>query len=1146
MPTETPKAKAAPPPTAAEQATTTKEEAAVTGAGHKDSSNDNNRNSGGGSGGSRGWRSRLMNWRTAGGDSSSSTAEDVKGGDTTTAPAAPAAAAAQGGKAETAQEKEGGTLEKGADKAASAAAPPRPMNIWLRRAIERQAESAIAEAIRDGKPIPAAAVAAVAAAEAAAAAAKSAKNSAEAATASTTTTDADATAAAVAPKVVTFADLMRQHREGTLAPVAQPPVKTTTVVKKPKTTKVAAEHQSETSAAAAAAAAEAPATTPTAKKRKTKTTSESAEVKENTTTATAATTATTGAVHQGVVRKRLKASSSSSTALNSASVKPIQESNAAATPTRTITVKGKVSLEELRARRNRTAGGSAHSTLSTPSGTGDAAVAPKGIAGKDGYNERALDAISQLLLRYCLANLTPSPVAKTTAESAAPAKKAGNQEEALATTGAATTENGAALTTATTSELAFLDQLMEQFETHSLTPASLELLRELLQHVRVLPRPATTAAANSSGTVEKEGEPNTAATSALAATAAETAAVDTEAYREALRRREYVQQVIMVLINQLRQLKLREQQQRQDYETAAAATTAAVVSTESNGNDATGTAAVASAVAPQPVIGHAMPSIKVGGRPLNPLPIGASAPRGNAQQQQQQQQPCTLAYDEQTRRVAEIAAGSAAEDETMAAAAFASMMAAYGHMNPYAHLTVFSQHQPVVPPVGWGSFATSRSSSGSMGARCGCDEPPASTHSSSSQHTHLNNNVAARLMPSPFPGAFPIIPPPPPSFASHGGDDGVTTTTTAKEDREMQELFRVIRRQLTQPVHHGSQGTPVSVAATAYPSAVDVSQAERAILRHVQEDFKKQQQQQQQVSIGSSPAPQAPPSASTPLAASLDASANQAAATSHRSLFTPQGKQQSPRKEVEAEAEQGASPPARSTTVTAAEAAAAAAKDDEKPSVTSASASRTLNFEAKPFVPAQAIATVSAAESTPRKTTFNYMAAPFIPGNKAASSSESNCGAATSAAPATRKSIRFEAMPFVPHSGAAATTDNSCTNGISNSNNRKSSTGAHVANTSSQMNAHAQPFVPASAPQRAVASISTPTQGSRSHHPAGGAQAIAFEDASELVNTATDPWASYEMFARWRDIMESYYQSLFAAQHVAGVSSAFTRPPRRM
>lgn len=1142
MPTETPKAKAAPPPTAAEQVTTTKEEEAVTGAGHKDSSNNNNnRNSGGD--GSRGWRSRLMNWRTAGGDSSSSTAENVKDGDATTAPAA--AAAAQDGKEETAQEKEGGTLEKGADKAASAAAPPRPMNIWLRRAIERQAESAIAEAIRDGKPIPAAAVAAVAAAEAAAAAAKSAKNSAEATTASTTTTDADATAAAVAPKVVTFADLMRQHREGILAPVAQPPVKTTTVVKKPKTTKVAAEHQSETSAAAAAAA-EAPATTPTAKKRKTKTTSESAEGKENTTTATAATTATTGAVHHGVVRKRVKASSSSSTALNSASVKRIQESSAAATPTRTITVKGKVSLEELRARRNRTAGGSAHSTPSTPSGTGDTVVAPKGIAGKDGYNERALDAISQLLLRYCLGNLTPSPVAKTTAESAAPAKTAGNEEEALAAT-----ENGAALTTATTSELAFLDQLMEQFETHSLTPASLELLRELLQHVRVLPRPATTAAANFSGTVEKEGEPNTAATSALAATAAETAAVDTEAYREALRRREYVQQVIMVLINQLRQLKLREQQQRQDYETAAtAATTAAVVGTESNGNDATGTAAAASAVAPQPVIGHAMPSFKVGGRPLNPLLIGASAPRGNAQQQQQQpqQQPCTLAYDEQTRRVAEIAAGSAAEDETMAAAAFASMMTAYGHMNPYAHLTVFSQHQPVVPPVGWGSFTTSRSPSGSMGARCGCDEPPASTHSSSSQHTHFNSNVAARLMPSPFPGAFPIIPPPPPSFASHGGDDGVTTTTTAKEDREMQELFRMIRRQLTQPVHHGSQGAPVGAAATAYPSAVDVSQAERAILQHVQEDFKKQQQRQQQVSIGSSPAPQAPPSASTPLAASLDASANQAAATSHRSLFTPQGKQQSPRKEVEAEAEQGASPPARSTTVTAAE-AAAAAKDDEKPSVTSASASRTLNFEAKPFVPAQAIATVSAAESTPRKTTFNYMAAPFIPGNKASSSSESNCGAATSAAPAPRKSIRFEAMPFVPHSGAAAaaaTADNSGTSDIFNSNNTKSSTGAHVANTSSQMNAHAQAFVPASAPQRAVASFSTPTQGSRSHHPAGGARAIAFEDASELVSTAADPWASYEMFARWRDIMESYYQSLFAAQHAAGVSSAFTRPPRRM
>jgi hypothetical protein len=1119
---------------------------------HKESNNKNNStstNSSGG-GGLWGWGHRLMKWRS-GGEDDSSAAQDGNGddhhlGNTTMTKkteegcdeSAPHAAEGKSVKVSSdCGEVEAPLTTSGVPVSASSA---RPMNIWLRRALERQAESAIAAAIRDGKPIPAT-VMPVVAAEAKSTQPAPAKEAQQSDNPTTITTATAAEPAAAAIAKVSFADLMRQHREGLLAPIAQPPVKATKVVKKPKTS---AGHKVESPSMRA--------TTPTAKKPSegmapavemevekrprvekegVSATPPSSATATTTAAAPISTTATaaekkenTAAVHQGAVRKRAKAAGTSG--LKSASAKLTQETSAAtsaaATPTHTITVKGKSSLEELRARRNRTTAATGGSAANTPSPHthGDNGTDAAAENGKDGYNEGALDAISQLLLRYCLGDQSSPTTAKACASG-----------DSAATTKETDTAN-------TSGELAFFNQLMELCETNSLTPESLELLRELFQHVRVLPRPVTATTA-----------PTTAASCSTASTAGATAAVegddtaesgpsgtaagpakeddrDAEAYREASRRREYVQQVIMVLINRLKQLKLNEQQRRQKQEKAVAA-------------------ALAPAAPPQPVIGKAAPSIKVGGVPLNPLPTAtaSTAPQSGAipqQQQQQQQQtftqPNALSYDEQMRRLAEwramaeVASRASLEDEAAAAAAFASTMAAYGYPNPYAHLTVFSQHQPVAPPVGWLSATTSRSSSGSAGARRSRNTSGVFSDPS------IHHNVAARLTPSPFPGAFPIIPPPSaPSRGGGGGSAGSDESADAKEDREMQELFRMIRTQLTQSVRSTSQRTPIPSDRTAAPpSSVDVSQAERAVLRHVQEDFKKQQQQRQHALggvAGDSPVPQAPPppTASTPPNSSLKAAETQAVTPPHRTIFSPQGTQPSPSRQ---QAEEGDSPSVRSTT---AEAVEAAATREEGPSQSSASTpaapaaaavTSTLNLEAKPFVPGASSTVPTTGGSTPTKTTFNYKAAPFVPSGAA------KAAPATAAAP--HRTIRYEAKPFVP--------------GTSTNNHSSGGDASGVAASSLQMNASAPPFVPAhtqTQTQAALASSSSAPRPFHTNHHSNNFPATGMRNTVPGVTPpAADPWASYEMFARWRDMMEAYYQGVFAAQQATAVSSALATPPR--
>ncbi|KPA77618.1 hypothetical protein ABB37_06978 [Leptomonas pyrrhocoris] len=1052
---------------------------------------------GGSGGGLWGWRSRLMNWR---GDGDSGPAEVRTEGAPTT----------QEDKAE--KKEAAATAEGEGSEATSAAgaAPPapatRPMNIWLRRALERQAESAIAEAIRDGKPIPAVSMPPT---TTAAAAVESKKSGPAVDVSRGDDTAAKGTAEGVAPaSKVSFADLMRQHREGLLAPAAQPPVKATNVVKKPKAATaamaVATQHTTEPTGDTATI-------TPTAKKRRSKAAPAAAAAEgktpknKGTEEAEAETAAAdTAAVHRGAVRKRAKAAS----ALNSASAKRTQDTSAAesasATPTHTVTVKGNNSLEELRALRNRTAG-SAHNTP-TPGADGAGAADAEST---DGYSENALDAISQLLLRYCLGDASASTTAKTAGETSA---------VHMSTSGPST----APTTTTINNELAFFNQLMELCEHNCLTAESLELLWKMFQHVRVLRRPApldaAAAAAHSSEKAEERSDTKGAPSSAEPE-------VDAEAYRAAARRREYVQQVIMVVINRLKQLKLNEQQQRrqkheQEQASAATSTVAQAVADRSN---------TAAGAAPQLVIGHSMPSIKVGGVPLNPIPTAATTAAGAAATttttttplaaQRGNPPPSELSYDEQMRRLAgwrsmaEMARGNSAEGEAAAAAALASTMAAYGYPNPYAHLTVFSQHQPVVPPVGWLSAISSPSPYGFAGARPGSNGQGARNSSSNNNCNTSSMSVAARLMPSPFPGAFPIIPPPPPMSSTGRGGSG--ENANAKEDRETQELFRMIRNQLAQPIQGHNHGTP----STTSPSVVDVSQAERAVLRDVQEDFKQQQRSARGL-LSNSPAP---PSASTPPSSSLDASEAQDGVP-HRTVFVSQGTQQETK---------GDSP---STLSIIPEEVTGEETPSQLSSVAPAASTTTttLNLEAKPFVPGKPAASVvptASADSTPTKTKFNYRAAPFVPGGQLHPNPNPKPNSTTATPPHGR--IRYEAAPFEPR-----TSSNS------------GSTPSSAAVAPSHMNAHAPAFVPTQKPP--ASSSHPPSQGSRSssnHHDSGSllsanVRCSVPSGAPRTADSAADPWASYEMFAHWRDMMEAYYQGVFASQQTAGTPSALRTPQR--
>ncbi|CAG9569713.1 conserved hypothetical protein [Leishmania major strain Friedlin] len=985
------------------------------------------------------------------------------------------------------------------------------MNIWLRRALERQAESAIAEAMRDGKPIPEAAVATVASIALGAAAATPTQAAAVEPKNNDASTSAKTLAAPpVAPKT-SFAELMRQHREGLVPPSAQPPVKVTTVVKRPKGTKSptpvgtpAAEEalpapapNKKCAARSAGQARTAPEAAPAtlSPSEVEKTAREEGEPTQTTPTTEADSSATASAavaVHQAAVRKRSKAT-------NSVPAKRAHDTSAAtsaaATPTHVTTVKGKASLEELRARRNRTtAGGSANHHNTPHPGEGGAGVASSSGAGKAGgghsqqdeYNDSALDAVSRLLLRYCVGDRTTVTVPSTVAATNGVDVSSSSTEPV-----AAPSAESPPASTQTTTELEFLNELMEFCENDSVTPASLELLRELFQHVRVLPRPASASNAGKNCANADAGAP------AVQDGMATMVELDAEAYREAARRREYVQQVIMVLLNRLKHMKTQEQRQRQ----------------KCCGDSAVETSTSAVAASPQPATAYGAPFIKVGGVSLAPPPMSSLS-------QQQQQSGIMYPQGQRTASAApwpSMAEMASAYPDEAAAAAFTSDMMAYGYPNPYAHLTVFSQHQPVAPPVGWPSPFHSPTA-GARRGRYG-------HHGSKSLNS--NSDVAARLVASPFPGAFPIIPPP-----------ATTDTSADAEDHEMQELFRMIRTQLTQPVNTQSSSvtaissqveSSVSLSGTA---PVEVSQEERAVLRHVQMDFKKhmeEHQQQQLAAAEGSPVPQPPPpTAPTPPTASLTAppgtdatpprrmhatpgatadTSDSAAGTATVAAAATQVESSKSQRDQTLMANQancleekgeaaGESPSARSTT------APAQQQEEEGGILTGKTApakprGTTLSLNAKPFVPggarggssstASAIIKLTATTgSTPTKTTFNYHAKPFLPSGNASS--------LMPAPPQKPAKMNVAAPAFVSKQ-----------------------------QQQQQQQAIAFPSVtfspPTSAPPLNAPTTSTPAM------------------PSPLPKCVADPWASYEMFARWRDMMEAYYQNVFAMQNAAATTT---------
>ncbi|CAJ1006126.1 hypothetical protein Q4I28_001442 [Leishmania naiffi] len=1031
------------------------------------------------------WKVRLMNWRCVGGSTHSNTGGS-DGSGTSEAAAAPAEATTEKGEALDQKSAEGSKSSATApaenDAAAAAAktnsatahaSPAHPMNIWLRRALERQAESAIAAEIHDAKQasvgtvVESVAGVALGAVAAAAAAAKVAVSEPEG-------NGAVAFEKRLAAQT-RFAELMREHREGPGQPSAQPPVKATKVVKKPKVAEPTspvvtptAEKKSSMSISNKKRAAEsadqahaAPHTEPAAlspsEAKKEKAEGGPTQPTSMAEADSSAAPFAAAAVHQATVRKRKKATSSASAKrTQGASV----DASTATTPTHVTTVKGKASLEELRARRNRTTAGGSASRRDDPNssegstgmaGSSNAGNAVSGHSQQDEYNDCALDAISRLLLRYCLGDST-APVTPSAATAADSADVSSSAEPAVTLTA-----ESSPVPTQMTTELEFFNELMELCENDSLTPASLELLRELFQHVRVLPRSSSVSDAG------KRGESADASACTVQDGEAAMEETDVEAYREAIRRREYVQQVIMVLLNRLKHMKMQEQRERQqsDGDTAAAATS------------------TASAPLPAPAGKNQRSNTQCA--PMPPL---------------SQQHKSGMIYPGGQRMASAAPWPSMAEmagaypDEVTAA--FTSAMMAYGYPNPYAHLTVFSQHQPVAPPVGWPPLLHT---------------PIPGAHHGRHDHHGSNSNVAARLVASPFPGAFPIIPPP-----------ATADTFAGAEDREMQELLRMIRAQLTQPASMKLSG--MSTADSRVESSVnlsgaapvEVSQAERAVLRHVQMDFKKhlEQQQQQQAAVVASPAEgsPAPPMATltpppemdatqarrmhaTPgTAAGTSASATGAATGTamettaasrvgseesqhHHTLL---GHQASGLEETGEAA--GESPSARSTTAPAQE------EEDIVTDEATPAKSRgtTLNLNAKPFVPSGArggngsttiiIKPTATPDSTPTKTTFNYHAKPFLP------------------------SVRANLpMPTLPQKRA-------------------------------QMNAAAPAFIPKQQQQQQHAPSRT------------DAPAIPPPPPTSV----TDPWASYEMFARWRDMMEAYYQNVFALQNAATTKTGTASP----
>lgn len=296
--------------------------------------------------------------------------------------------------------------------------------------------------------------------------------------------------------------------------------------------------------------------------------------------------------------------------------------------------------------------------------------------------------------------------------------------------------------------------------------------------------------------------------------------------------------------------------------------------------------------------------------------------------------------------------------------------------------------------------------------------------------------VTSGIIPSPFPGAYPLIPPPSGNYSGASGGD-----------RDMRELLGVIRAQLSHPAT-----TAPSASTTRAAPTVAVSAAEREVLRSIRQDF-----------------------VATRLQSELSATA-----------YTPPG-----------------------------------LSIGGAPMVKGNKEERSQLGDRHGGVPYHTAA---------QKTVFNYHAKPFIPGGGAGTEEPPNM-TATPPVVVGRTPMNANAPAFVPRklSAPESTTRKPEITVEQSIQTQGASTGVFT--------------TPAVVPTHSLSASSK-------------APVVSLKSSSSAASLGTapraDPWASYESFVKWRNMMEEYYKSAFAAHdgsHLAakgedaGRETAKTIPP---
>lgn len=222
-------------------------------------------------------------------------------------------------------------------------------------------------------------------------------------------------------------------------------------------------------------------------------------------------------VKSGAVRKHHKQQQQPQTvaaALSSSQPQPQKVS----IPVTITTVKADSAVIALRALRN--------------SGSSDSRAAND--HGKPASSSKILEEISKLLRDYCGGSV--AAVASTAA--VAPKPSLEESGTAVSSTAALDAPTPVALETP---EMILYNRLVELCQHPDVTSHTMELLHELVMHTRVIPHePAAPSAQNHGGEAKAAVGPH-------------------EADVQVVRRRQYAQQVILVLLNQVRQRKLQEE-----------------------------------------------------------------------------------------------------------------------------------------------------------------------------------------------------------------------------------------------------------------------------------------------------------------------------------------------------------------------------------------------------------------------------------------------------------------------------------------------------------------------------------------------------------------------------------------------------------